>query len=177
MSLEKPYCILAEILRIAATIMAIKINGQNQHLYEQILAIFLKVLEDEAQKIFPDYREKSRLEPSNINSTGTAIKPTPGQYRKGLEQGIHDMISWSKDLPKEIRLKIEQQLENQNLPSLSAMQLAAFNTIPKVLKRKSIRNETEWYLINEALSDTASELTPDQRTELDKYLHIFGSSR
>lgn len=84
----------------------------------------------------------------------------------GVKQGVNDLLHMADMMPLEQSESIEAALAARALPSLRKMKAALSRKHIGILKRGLIRNEEEYYIVAEMLSDTSSDLTAAQRRSL-----------
>ena len=59
--------------------------------------------------------------------------------KKGLKEGLRDMISSINAYPQNLVQEIDNNLKNNDLPNIKLLQLMISDTIRKVLKRNKIK--------------------------------------
>lgn len=84
----------------------------------------------------------------------------------GVKQSVNDLLHMVDMLPLEKYEAIEAALAAKSLPSLGKMEAALSRKHVGILKRGLIRNEEEYYLVAEMLSDMTTDLTSAQRKKL-----------
>ncbi len=97
---------------------------------------------------------------------------------KSLRIGINDLLTWSRDMPRETVLKANAYLKEHGAISLSEMQRKVWKRIPRILRRGRIQNEEEYYLLVEIVNDVDSDdLTEDERKEAEHLLANYEHSK
>ncbi len=100
----------------------------------------------------------------------TIALPLPDPWRnghpfsqsfEGVKQAASDLLADTRDATGDELAKIDGFLSQSNSPTLSEMRRRIWQSLPKVLKRGRIRNETEYYLLKEIAEGTSqSDLEP-----------------
>ncbi|MCF3648204.1 hypothetical protein [Synoicihabitans lomoniglobus] len=86
----------------------------------------------------------------------------------GMKQGVNDVLTMARHLPTEARTEIDSALAVKDLPSLRKMEAGLKKKHRTILKRGRIKNEEEFYLVAEILSDLEFDVTDFERTQLEK---------
>lgn len=117
--------------------------------------------------------------PDDADPVKLAIKwrgATPiSAHLSGLQQAINDMLEMARDSSPEERAQLSDMLQKANQPSLSELDEKLEKQFRRILERKSIKNEEEYYLITERLSNLDSGLTTKEIKALDKMVFDFES--
>jgi len=93
--------------------------------------------------------------------------------RRGLKEGLLDVLTHMSYLSNEYKNEITQQLEAENLPPLNVL-ISKIKDIPKkVLKKGKIKNIDEFYVIKEICDDISYDITDNDRKELNVLLGVF----
>lgn len=99
-----------------------------------------------------------------------ALSEMKGKERSGIasgvRQGVNDLLQMADLWPLETYQAVEAALSARGLPSLQKMQAALSRKHVAILKRDAIRNEEEYHIVAEMLSDMSSDLTVVQREKL-----------
>ena len=112
-----------------------------------------------------DYSPIKVLESWEIKSMSLA--------RRGLKEGLLDVLTHMSYLSNEYKNEITQQLEAENLPPLNVL-ISKIKDIPKkVLKKGKIKNIDEFYVIKEICDDISYDITDNDRKELNVLLGVF----
>ena len=134
----------------------------------------------------PDGTIASRLAPNTYISladtlaAARASAESRGRHlsHTSVRMALQDLIEMSRDLNTEQLSQADARLAARGLPTVSAMRLKVWRTIPKVLKRGQIRNDLEYYLLVERLNDVDShELVPEDRLRLETMIETYGQSK
>ncbi|WP_339757686.1 hypothetical protein [uncultured Winogradskyella sp.] len=95
------------------------------------------------------------------------------QALQGLKQAINDTIEDSLDFePSQVSL-IDVELAKNNLITLSSLRLRYWKKYRKIIERKAIRNETEFYLVVALVNDLTAPIEPDERLILNGLIADF----
>ena len=146
--------------------MTFKIDDSNYSEYKKIFEIFWK---NEAKYLSQELFKNN----SPIDVLNEFEKKSKSFAKRGLKEGLRDIISQLNHFPPELLKDIEMDLERNNLPNTQMLYSIVTNTVTKVLKRKKIKNPEEFYTIKELVIDLTSNLTEIERNLLDKYLVEF----
>ncbi len=95
--------------------------------------------------------------------------------RSGLKQGINDtlhLVEQGYYPPKTIEV-INRRLTARNLPKVDELLRQFRGTHLKILKRGRIRDEEEFYLVQNILADLEFDVTEEQRMKLDRLAGEF----
>jgi hypothetical protein len=80
----------------------------------------------------------------------------PARARQGLGMMIGDLIEDTGRLPASEVKRIDAEFANAGLPTLSEMRLRFMRQVTRILKRGSIRNDEDYYLIRNAVEGLAA---------------------
>ena len=92
---------------------------------------------------------------------------------EGLKQAINDTIEHSLDLDSKSVKKLDTALSSSGIVTLSELRNRYSAKYKKVIKRGSIKNETEYYLINGVLCDQSSDIPNEERGLLSSLIGEF----
>lgn len=92
----------------------------------------------------------------------------------GMKQGVNDALTMIKEMPRSERERIDALLATKDLPSLIKMQANLKKKHIQILKRGRIRNDEEYYIIAEILSDLEFDVTKDERVSLEEMSFSYG---
>lgn len=106
----------------------------------------------------------------------SGVKTKAGD-RAGLKDGINDLLHMSDCFDYRTWRAIDERLAAKGLPSLETLQVLLTRKHLKILKRGRIRNEEEYYLVQNLLGDLTSDLTDAQRIALERMTLEFGQRR
>ena len=82
-------------------------------------------------------------------------KFSPSRQRQGVKMAVADMLEMTRDLSGEALREMEAWLAAKRLESLSDIRARVWWRVPQILKRGYIRDDAEYYLLNERLNDTS----------------------
>jgi hypothetical protein len=99
----------------------------------------------------PGKRPMANLEILEKKSKKTALK--------GLRQAINDCIEMSFYIDLEEVIKLDQQLRDRGVITLSELRRRYSKKYASIVKRGLINNETEYYLIRNVLGDSTTKTT------------------
>lgn len=148
--------------------MSIKINNDNYDLYKKIFDIILNYMHKNISKALKDKGLES-LE--NLNANWETSNKSLN--KKMLQSGINDTISSLKYYSEELRLKINEELGKEKLPSINTLLNIVNDSINKVLLKKKISNIDQYYIVRELFDNTESDITPEQLENLSQYILEF----
>jgi len=136
-----------------------KIDAQS---YEQMKAWFARMVAETmlAEHVTPAAHPVASLEAIEAES--------PAKARSGLEMAISDIIELTDTLPDETVRKLDEQLADDGLPTLSVVRVLFSKAISRVLKRGAIRSEVEYHAVR-----NAAELATDGRDALWPLLSAY----
>jgi len=146
--------------------MMISITKDTYPFYKRIFEIIWQFQAQHAH-IDPaiDYSPIKVLESWELKSMSLA--------RRGLKEGLLDVLTHMSYLSNEYKNEITQQLEAENLPPLNVL-ISKIKDIPKkVLKKGKIKNIDEFYVIKEICDDISYDITDNDRKELNVLLGVF----
>jgi hypothetical protein len=149
--------------------MKIQINDSNYAHYKKIFEVLYTY-------VFKPSLPVEMLEHDGIAKLDKWEMESSTKAKRGLKSALHDLISQSGHVPVDIRLKINEELSRQQLPSLEELSDANARIIARVIKRKAIKTQEEFYLITEELGNVDGNLTLDNRKVLEAALFKFETS-
>ncbi len=82
---------------------------------------------------------------------------------QGLEQAINDSIEDTEGFNLNDVKKLDFELTSKGIVSLSTLRQRYWSKYRTIMKRGSIRNETDYYLVNGLLCDLSSNITEEER--------------
>jgi len=144
----------------------LKINDSNYEYYKSIFEIIVK----HKGNINPLWK---RPDVNPVNVLNSWEIQSKSLAKRGLKEGLRDSISSFKDFPKEFLQSLDEDLKKNDLPGVRILQSLVSDTVNKVLKRKSIKNLDEYYIVKEVVIDQASEINEQDRILLDQYFFDF----
>jgi hypothetical protein len=86
----------------------------------------------------------------------------------GMKQGINDVLAMAKDWPAEDRKRIDDALVAKGMPSLRKMEARLKKKHQRILARGRIKNDEEFYIVAEILSDSEFDISESDRSKLGK---------
>lgn len=86
----------------------------------------------------------------------------------GLKMAVNDDLSHVKYYTETQRAAINRRLAAAKLPSLRTLQIGFKRKHVQILKRGTIRNEEEYYIVREILSDVSFDIPARDRLSLEK---------
>ncbi|MCB9046643.1 MAG: hypothetical protein H6550_10980 [Chitinophagales bacterium] len=132
-----------------------KPDNSVEFMYESIITIFDYIIDKkEREKAFHENNKELF-----IDSCKQIQAEHPKDYPKGLKQAYNDMTTMAQHLveydesEKEI---LDNMLIAKSGRGLIDAELEQEKTITKILRRKKIKNEEEYYIVTELLSDTSN---------------------
>lgn len=136
-----------------------KVDAQN---YDQMRAWFARLVSETLPA--------SLLTPENdpVGCLDGLASSSPAKAREGLAMAISDTIEATEGWPVEKVAAIDNQLELEGLPSLTAMRLRFSKVIRRVVARGTIKNEIEYHAVR-----NAAELASDGQEGLWKLLAAY----
>jgi hypothetical protein len=93
--------------------------------------------------------------------------------KDGLRQAINDIIEATRHLDSGEVQRIDSELRQQNLITLSALRRRFSKAYEKVVKRGNIKNENEYYLIQNIINDQTIQLDATERDALARMICDF----
>jgi len=146
--------------------MDLKINNDNYIKYKQVFEIIWKhqstLYANELVGKFSPIKVLNELEEKNKQMA-----------KRGLKEGLRDSIIHLKDAPEKFRKAIDNELISKNLPGILKLQAMIDSTQKKVLKRKRINTEVEYYTIKDLVDDLTTILSDTERIQLSKYMSEY----
>jgi len=95
---------------------------------------------------------------------------------QGLKQAVNDIIEETAEFNSDNVKKLDSELNSKGIVTLSALRKKYWSKYKAILKRGSIKNETEYYLINGLLCDLSSDVSNDERDLMSKMVSDFEQS-
>ena len=92
---------------------------------------------------------------------------------EGLRQAVGDVLEEFRDLTPDSVKMVDEALRAVGLITLSELRRKYDAAYRKILKRRSIKSETEYYLVNGLLVDQTSEVSPSERTLLQEMVEAY----
>lgn len=92
---------------------------------------------------------------------------------RGLQQAVNDTVEASIDMRPEQVAQLDAALRDKGIITLSEMRRRHAAAYRRVLKRGSIKTETEYYLITGILADLSSGMSEEERAQLQQLSDQF----
>lgn len=92
---------------------------------------------------------------------------TRSQLVSGMKEGINDTLAMAEGWNYKKWKEVSDALAAKGLPSIEKMELRMKQKHRRILKRGSIRNDEEFYLVAEILSDLTLDVSDEDRAALD----------
>ena len=89
----------------------------------------------------------------------------------GMKQGMNDALNMLKMMPEETRAEVNLALADKELPTIEKMEVILKKKHQRILKRGHIKNDEEFYIVAEILSDLEFDISPADRRRLGE---IYG---
>jgi hypothetical protein len=93
----------------------------------------------------------------------------------GLRQAANDTIEATSNLPPEQVAQLDNSLRAQGVLTLSEVRHRYSTAYRRILRRGSIKTETEYYLVNGIVVHNTSSLTNAERQSLEQMLAAYES--
>jgi hypothetical protein len=149
--------------------MGFKITEENYHVYKQVFAIIWR---NNLKSINPSFADISSpifpteiLDQWEMKSKKMAIK--------GLRASLSDVLTNINHHKKSTLEDIDKDLKDQGLPTLKKLIALVRGYVQKAIKRGRIKNLNEYYVFKELLDDTVSDLSPEERMELNQLMIAY----
>ena len=142
----------------------LKINDDNYDYYKGIFSVIWK---HTAKNLDPEIVELN----SPIDVLSEWELKSKSLAKKGLKEGLRDILSGMSDLSDESLQELDKLLKAENYPGLMTMVAQIKETPKKVIDRGKINSRDEYYIIKEVLDDMESGLSNADRIVLNG---IFG---
>jgi hypothetical protein len=146
--------------------MTFVITDKNYISYKQVLAVVWKHQLSLMKFDFP-------IDSQPIQVLERMEKESMSLAKKGLKSAIIDISSIINDFPEQLKAAIDYDLEKAGLPNLKTLRASIGSIVNKAIKRGRIRNEEEYYAINELLGDLTSGYSQNERTEFERLVLNF----
>jgi hypothetical protein len=137
-------------------------------------------------------KERLRFSDPNYDLIGPAIDQREARERKahysrpekerirgaaGTKVAINDLLSQSRHFTDSERAAIDARLSARKLPSLRSLEVGFKRAHVRILKRGIIRNEEEYYLVQEILADQEFAVTEADRMALEAIVQKYTRER
>jgi hypothetical protein len=147
--------------------MARQMSPEKEREYAELNA-FLDIYATHVMKIDP----KSPAHPTNA---GERIVAAVGKAKAlvGLRQAINDTLEGLQDLSAEQLRPLDIALKQAGIVTITELRRRYSRQFKAILKRGSIRNETEYYMIKATLDDCAGSVAQAEREQLGSMLLAY----
>jgi hypothetical protein len=95
--------------------------------------------------------------------------------KEGLRQAVTDIVEMTRPVPLPELMKIDAELRENGVSTLSQVRIRYCRDIARLLRKRAIPTETEYYLARAAIEDLA-ELDAAQRNILGRMIKGFEES-
>lgn len=92
---------------------------------------------------------------------------------QGLKQAINDAIEDTSHLDLELLQRLDSELSSKGIITLSTLRRRYWEKYKRILKRGSIKNATEYHLINGLLCDLENALPVQENEALSAMISEF----
>lgn len=92
---------------------------------------------------------------------------------EGLRQAANDIIEDLSGRPVEGVVALDEALRAHGIVTASEVRRRYASSYKRIVKRGSIRNDTEYYLLNGIVVDFGSGIPDDERSVLQKLLDAY----
>jgi predicted transcriptional regulator len=92
---------------------------------------------------------------------------------EGTRQAVNDVLEELSDLTRESVKVVDEALVAAGLVTLSSLRRRYSASYKRLLKRGSIKTETEYYLVNGLVVDQTSGLSPEERESFQRMLEKY----
>jgi len=118
------------------------------------------------------------IDPSNPISPATGLNEVVRKFGKskaliGLRQATNDTIEDLSNRPANYISILDEALHAAGILTVSEIRRRYATSFQRILRRGSIKNETEYYLINGIVVDLTTTLTNEERITLQAMLDAF----
>ena len=112
-----------------------------------------------------------RIGPDADIHPGRTIERIAGTHGKskalaGLRQAANDTVEEASNWSAEARTALDEALRNAGVITLSEVARRYAARYQRILKRGSIKNDTEYYLVNGTVADKGSGMPDEERGRL-----------
>jgi hypothetical protein len=91
----------------------------------------------------------------------------------GLRQAVNDIVEQTRDWPAGARAALDEGLNVARIITLSEVVRRYASSYKRILKRGTIRNDTEYYLVNGIVVDQASGISDEERAQLQGLVDAY----
>ncbi len=147
-----------------------KINKGNYEYYKKLFNLLTEFQFNQIPIIFS---QDSPIHPSNVLESFE--KESIALAIKGLKEGFPDSLTIANLLSKKQKEELNQILKTNGFPTIEVLNFKIHNTYKRVIKRNRIKNEVEYYIIIEILSDVEYQISTEERLNLNTLISNFES--
>jgi hypothetical protein len=120
----------------------------------------------------------SGIDPANPIHPTNVGKRIVAEYGKskaldGLKQAVNDTVEELIDQPPDYIGKLDETLREAGLLTFSEVRRRYASSYKRILKRGSIKNDTEYYLIAGVLADFTTSADDDERATLGQLISEY----
>jgi hypothetical protein len=120
----------------------------------------------------------NRVEVTSERSMSTICADIVRKYGKskaleGLRQATNDIIEDLRDRPVEGIAVLDEALHAHGIVTASEVRRRYASSYKRIVKRGSIRDDTEYYLLNGIVVDLANGIPDDERSVLQQLLDVY----
>jgi hypothetical protein len=108
--------------------------------------------------------------PNHPTNVGKLVVAKLGRSKAldGLRQAVNDTVEELASRPPEYLRKLDSSLRKQGLPTFSEIRRRYASAYKRILKRRKLNSETEYYLVAGILADVSSLVDDDERVLLNQ---------
>lgn len=112
------------------------------------------------------------IHPTNV---GKRIVAEYGKSKAldGLKQAVNDTVEELVDQPPDYIERLDKSLREAGLVTFSEVRRRYASSYKRILKRGSIKNDTEYYLIAGVLADFTTSADDDERATLEQLVSAY----
>lgn len=116
-------------------------------------------------------------DPSHPTNVGERIVAAYGKSKAldGLKQAVNDTVEELVDQPREYVEKLDASLREAGLLTFSEIRRRYASSYKRILKRGSIKDDTEYYLISGVLADFTTSADDNERAILGRLVSEYES--
>jgi len=117
-------------------------------------------------------------DPVHPTNVGKRIVAEYGKSRAldGLKQAVNDTVEELVDQPPDFVENLDASLREAGLLTFSEVRRRYASSYKRILKRGSIKNDTEYYLIAGVLADFTNSADDDERSTLGRLVSDYEGS-
>jgi hypothetical protein len=115
------------------------------------------------------------IHPTNVGKR-IVVENGKSQALDGLKQAVNDTVEELIDHPPDYIEKLDASLRDAGLITFSEVRRRYASSYKRILKRGSIKNDTEYYLIAGVLADFTTSADNDERATLGRFVSEYKGS-